>query len=424
VYSSRLAEVIYFLRPDQQYSQTDLANPTAGASAQSKLAATHTLYRIVRLVLEDEHADFLNRQTTNNQFLGITSALPVHSAAVVLPNCDVSVHWEPNPAVAPARVFFNRASDLPNRRNRYGLFPTNNADDGTTRHVPYSFFTSVDALFTTANRGIHNQGTGASFENWFGRPVLRELSDPGFTGMFNTMSPATPIQPSQITGQTSYIAQHATVLATSLTGADVVLGNVASFDVKVLDDDSDPNITAWPRNLNAGNYSNGANPAGAGTDGSANGPAPLTRAVNPALINTDVDNDYGTAPEFIDLGYRQRDEAFAWTYDPDSLGAAGQINWGQHTPARWRTMGHRRNAGAASEDLLGPRSTYDTWWPTALMDPTVPNAGGTANVANPNWDTQGAVPPYARPLKAIQIKLRVLEPRSKITREITVVHSF
>ncbi len=112
----------------------------------------------------------------------------------------------------------------------------------------------------------------------------------------------------------------------------MILTNVVSFDVKVYDDDSDPDLSAWPRNIPG--YSADA------------GATALSRAGNMSATTGMVSS------EFVDLGFRGVDETFTWNYNP---GGGTPVNWGDHNPARWRTGGMR------TANVDDPRNTYDTW---------------------------------------------------------------
>ena len=80
-----------------------------------------------------------------------------------------------------------------------------------------------------------------------------------------------------------------------------------------------------------------------------------------------------------------------------SAGQVGSITPAPENPGNWN-----------------PRNVYDSWSDAS---------GYSANPAAASEANFRPVP-YPRPLKAIQIKLRVLEPRSGITREVTLVHYF
>jgi hypothetical protein len=102
---------------------------------------------------------------------------------------------------------------------------------------------------------------------------------------------------------------------------------------------------------------------------------------------------------------------------------------------------------------LNPRNTYDSWSAAPDMtsgyngDAILPSykanpvrqhqvyeltwAPGTAPAPPATAVEQSYIPepdfrpvPYARPLKGIQVKIRVLEPRTGILREATVRHYF
>jgi hypothetical protein len=106
-----------------------------------------------------------------------------------------------------------------------------------------------------------------------------------------------------------------------------------------------------------------------------------------------------------------------------------RVNWGQQTPARWMTTGRRESSSAIYDPSYpgGPykplRSTYDTWAPEyfpeyySVLENIRREAGSTP--VPPAY-----TPPYDRPLRGIQISIRVLEPKSGIEREFRLVHRF
>jgi len=79
-------------------------------------------------------------------------------------------------------------------------------------------------------------------------------------------------------------------------------------------------------------------------------------------------------------------------------------------------------------DLSGAGNTYDTWsttyFGTLWNDGIDKDANGTANGIVDDDSEKTNPPPYAVPLRGIQVKIRVFEPDSKQIREVTVVQDF
>jgi hypothetical protein len=259
----------------------------------------------------------------------------------------------------------------------------------------------------------------------------------------------------------------------------VLLKNVLSFDVKVLNDDvlEGENGLVFPSDQT----SNDLTVAGTGSPLAPNESLdwPACRTTSLALLSpadsalklnllganlarpgswgvnasvpTDVVTFAGipspaamTQPDFIDLGQtlnEERPASFAaagarcmidksllpsgWTTLPPGFTASG-IPWGSQTPARWASTGRIEAGAAAYNTVAGTsyqpmRSTYDTWAseyrPELFARRFDTNPAPTTNLGN-------YLPPYDRPLRGIQITIRVLEPRSGLVREFQVVHRF
>jgi hypothetical protein len=96
------------------------------------------------------------------------------------------------------------------------------------------------------------------------------------------------------------------------------------------------------------------------------------------------------------------------------------VPWGRHIPARWESTGRRQSSSWFYANTNNPmRSTYDTW-----ADEYYPENFLTRISTGPNTQPLAFTPPYDRPLRGVQITLRVLEPTSGIVREFQVVHRF
>lgn len=201
-------------------------------------------------------------------------------------------------------------------------------------------------------------------------------------------------------------------------GDDVLLNNVLSFDVKVYDDD--PRVETAPV-------------FGALVNGS-----PPTTTVNPhRVFNAAITADQ-RAPEFIDLGYRRvldAQSAFNYlqvNYSADFVGTAApteplfayrfsqiRARGAYGIPNRWRNIGTLNQLigtglPPGTTAALPPTVAYDTWSDDYAIDPLA-----SISATNPLRPI-----PYPKPLRGIQLRLRVLEPVSGVVREVSIVHCF
>ncbi|QDU60293.1 hypothetical protein Pan216_11320 [Planctomycetes bacterium Pan216] len=394
--ASPFAEVVYFLRPDRtQYATTDINNP----SAPPEIPATYTLYRRQLLALSETLVSNLD-SVSGGRFNINTNSESYYE------NYDISVRWD------GTRLRFNTPQTLAQRRNRFGMIPFGAAS--TALELPFVPST------TFYQNGIHSYG-----QNWFGRPTQKETTHSGFpqNPMSINLTDTTP---------TNGIADAYQDEFDTRQGEDILLTNVVSFDVKVFDDDfllagSDSTIDPttdlstneldWPAVYTSAN----ANTPPHSSVPNATIDAP-TLTANSLQINPP--SPYNASPllrpDFIDLGYRGSGNGTTTNFEQLGyfLNPSGATlrTMGWHEAARWRTSGRGPvfNAGTAAQ--RNPVSTYDSWWQN--------NADGTTI----NWLDSGSAnfrpPPYDRPLRGIQIKIRVWEPKSNIVREFTIVHSF
>lgn len=80
-------------------------------------------------------------------------------------------------------------------------------------------------------------------------------------------------------------------------------------------------------------------------------------------------------------------------------------------PRRWRLGGTRATGTAITNTTYRPYATYDTWSDAYPVDPQT----------NP---TNYRAIPYAKPLRGIEISIRVLEPLTGTMRDYQIVHAF
>lgn len=193
---------------------------------------------------------------------------------------------------------------------------------------------------------------------------------------------------------------------------DVLLTNVLSFDVKVWDPGA-PLVDASGVVYQPGDAS-------------------YLYVVNPANGVTWTAASYGA---FVDLwGFRDLD-----ANGDGVIQTPGEYALTQPTP-NFLFGGNRGSAVVGSPGGATPPflpAVYDTWSTHYEQDGIdqggIGGAGadeGTNGLDDDNQNgvddpgEQEAPPPYAYPLRAIQIKLRVFEPDSRQIREVTIVHEF
>ena len=181
--------------------------------------------------------------------------------------------------------------------------------------------------------------------------------------------------------------------SSSRAGEDVILTNVLSFDVRVFDPASPVKVaadTAVVPGDNGYGAPTGAVASGAYVDLGNN----LT--TNPALIASD-----GT-PRFAGFGNSK----------------SGLVGTGttRRTFDTWSTF-YETN-GIDEDD--GGTGTTDEGSDGLDNNPTDPDGGGLVD----DITEQETSPPYAVPLRGIEIRIRVYEPSSRQVRQTTVRHTF
>lgn len=159
--------------------------------------------------------------------------------------------------------------------------------------------------------------------------------------------------------------------STDITGEDILLTNVISFEVKA----------SWD----------------SGSWVVAEGTPPIARTVAPPVTEFPFDD----LPEIPSIPFGSTQTQGMNTIDFPT-GSGNDL--------------FRRNDGTGN--LTGSIRVFDTWTaagPFASWDRPVVPSGPTTRVPNPN-----AVPLPIR-LKAIQIKLRIYDPKNKLTRQMTFI---
>lgn len=494
--ASRFAEIVYFLRPsNRQYAQADLNNPpngTVAGAANPPAPATFNLYRRQLVVLPESTVENLEQKgfLIANSINFAMALAPVPPSTSYYQHYDVSSRWDPSFAnPANARMRFNTLATLAQRRNRFGMIPQ---DALWLRELPFTNAGPPSAGAQTDNINYPARGIHTPNDAWYGRPIQKETSHPAYpynpTTNLNAALPAAPFTPLVfIDANGNGVVDAYDGNATTRQGEDILLTNVVSFDIKVLDDDlplgvfganySPSNPRDWPAYRTARNATASPNNWTAQTAAAAvPTPYAATPATNPAIdsptlaLNPLMDPVGATSQpfrrqEFVDLGYRASSatpptrEQFIYDLDQSqfNLPLTGYVGAlppqpplpatlpppivvrrdviGKHLAARWRTAGRAPvgpcnpaavvltnqafAAGATAAQQRNPVSTYDSWW--------AKNADGTIN----SWNTsEGPVtqdfrpPPYDRPLRSIQIRLRIYESKSGLVRDFTITHSF
>lgn len=271
-FTSPMAEVCYFLRPDRPYTLAEINRPALGTDdGRLARAATFTLYRRELLVLSESQRNKIEEKIGSSALGDIVQVLssasgPVRNPTLVSGSAnfnpslyqqyDVAVRFDP----LLGQVRFNDIYALRLRQNRYGmqwldtgpLFP-----DGAIGRVlnpqlcgPFYDYQGlnvnpvVDVLMHVPNppAGTYAAGVRPIFR---GRPTLFESTLVGHQGALDAN-----YNPRVAANHASWNINNPALAfddplnaslgvrpAARRGQADVLLTNVLSFDVKVLNDD-------------------------------------------------------------------------------------------------------------------------------------------------------------------------------------------
>ena len=342
------------------------------------------------------------------------------------------------------------------------------SDDPTDANFPFRPLAFVDTNFRNFN-GVHDQadhngnypeGVPALVvsEQWFGRPTLRETSNPTWNYPNQLNSAVFASLPTNFDSGT-----------TPRPAEDALLTNVLSFDVKVWDPDvilyedmdrdgvldpgEDLNGSGSLENLSlgAGAYvdlgkladSNHPSYTMPGPNPSSGSPAGLPAYLSPVLPVPFPYPQPGTWPP-------ERAALPPLTEDPQNLPLPGVIGYRRgfampfgslladstpNTPGLAIPFFNQNLPPNIDPNIRGtpglplgmaraPASlnrTYDTWC-TAYTKPTRvwrdDDGDGLPSFGDPGVPV---APPYIVPVRGIQIKIRFVDPDSQLTREITIV---
>ncbi len=454
-FTSPMAEVCYFLRADRPYELAEINRPALGTDdGRLARAATYTLYRRELLVLSESQRTRveerllaltspptgsvigdMTRPTVVNANASLQSGNTTLFNPSVYQHYDVAVRYD----FLNNRLRFNDVLSLRLRQNRYGM--TTVAPSPLPAVAPPQFFapfydfdvplsgaSAIDLVMHTPNRTLP-----ASASRLFrGRPTLLESTLIGSEGFADVnYAPNNAAVRASLSFSDPSLGfdnpQAAPRPVSARRGnADVLLTNVLSFDVKVLNDDILQGPLAMPI---LSDVSTGS--AGLGSfspDFMGNGlpptmptdrrswPAVRTTLIErlnpldpPLRANPGLPASYsnfvrlGTMPgnasrlrapyatpidpliqtDFIDLGYSLVREypavlnpgLSAYEMARPRLSAAaltaqfgvplGEIPWGSQTPARWASLGRREAWFWPTIASVGPIvSTVST--PTSL----------------------------------------------------------
>ena len=480
IFSSQVAEVVYFLRPDKrQFNADELrGHATDGTAVTSTLEnnpPTFTLYRRQLLVVPDTLATQINSSTAAQRVTAGFTSTDFYN------RFDVSA--KPDPSLTAGGAMFVNMFQDPNRglqirSNRYGLNWQANAA-GTAvllNDYPYSWSSKTAGYGSFATASIFNVNVANA--QWLGRPITLETNATSATSVFTNLRnlySAIDVD-STMDGLTDRVAPFTAVnngYIQELTvgyeyASDILLKNVLSFDIKVLDEDPRTEPTRENHGLPRGGETITSGPGagnfhpGPGNTAPPGSPLPIqpivgtsnigviqrgTIAVNP-LRGTNLATDH-TNSEFVDLGFSGNPDRLAdnqlidnlystavpdtdYPFIPDSpLPLPGGTPGQQGNPNKY----YDYNIAVARGELWGPaarfRNTgrYSTIAPTGPVAP--PNGAyrprntydSWSNTYAPNGVNARPVP-YPKPLQAIQITIRQLDPRSGVVRESIIVHKF
>jgi hypothetical protein len=334
MFSSREAEIIYFLRPKKAQFGPGLmqTDPLTDGAAPPSVPALFTLYR--RVLLVAENAPSLNRGSAQAPAgVALNDPAPFNPYAYFdlsisreferLPNLTQWLFAPPaNPNDMRPRLHFNSLRDLAQREYRYGMLIgefTNPARaqydqlhgaNGTNPPPQWSYRAVPMSHQDTNAAGIpfaHEYNPLGAAEPWFGRPTLAESSHPAFPfwneqfmGTWNGNATTTVqlVDADQNGVLDAYQNPPANQLAFDRAGDDILLDDVVSFDVQVIEDM--PGASAAVNPLQTFNFSAGV--FGGGPNMTNQIPFTLRR------------------PEHVDLGY------YADIWDPyDSSAPAGDV---------------------------------------------------------------------------------------------------
>jgi len=546
IFTSPFAEVVYFLRPSRSNSLVEVNRPALGSDdGRITSPVTYTLYRRELLLVSPQQRDTIEKKLVgisstasiavgdmtriqgSAYYLGLNPSLDSARTTDFNPsfyhNYDVSVYFgfDPNKTggVNSAANYSLRLND-PNtirvRQNRYGMqwlvFPAT-ASSGLPWNpsIPSLLFPDFAVPgydHPTIASGAARMYVPGSDIQWRGRPTLYESTMIGSEGIndanYNPTTGGGIYASLDLNNAATFPNYYqASTNSRRRNDADVLMTNVISFDVKVLNDDVAqgvgagiqgqyvpgsktpipdlapnsqgiwvPSIPADPKNWPASRTSAlpllstyDVYPKSDGTN-SNNRPGVVAGNTSRPW----VDPLLGTSPsvylsqeDFVDVGFNllseiqllsstallvfqsgNADPTVASTWHPrcvldrsfisdpsfpvlPTYSVPYAVTWGTQTPSRWCSAGRIEANAANYNSVLSTsyqplRSVYDTWAPEYkpeyFANNFCPISSPAPNVKN------GFLPPYDRPVRGVQISIRILEPKTGLIREFQVVHRF
>jgi type II secretory pathway pseudopilin PulG len=516
-FTSPTAEICYFLRADRPYSLAEINRPALG-SDEGRLAqaATFTLYRRELLVLSESQRNKVEERLNSVSALAdiqqvVSTTLGQNRNPSLYPvpnpnynpslyqNYDVAFRFDPLSNV----VRFNDVVALRLRQNRYGMqWVASTAPFPDGRVVPRVLNPQFSAPFydhdpsaasLTMRMHVPGRTYPAGVRPLFrGRPTLFESTIVGYQGYANANN--LDYDPSVASSHASWnfanpnlrFDEQTTPFVSSSArrgNADVLLTNVLSFDVKVLNDDvllgytsfplrSDESVASvgleFPEDLDQSTFfprTPGTTVSGDASDWPANRTS-LLRRINPSdngfngspadrstysrtgPLSTNTSRLRGIAvpamiqSDFVDIGFtlvRELNAGWGSTFPNEARCVisnnirsllplsfintrAHSVQWGQQTPARWMSTGRSEAwLNIQHATIAEPiASVYDTWSP----DYNAETFATEFLTPLPTPRPTKYLPPYDRPIRGIQITIRTLEPRSGLVREFQIIHRF
>jgi len=424
---SQVAEVIWFLRGTTLYRRQLLVKPDFNRTGLMPTAAVQYATGSSYYATSDISAHADGKGTAGEANLG---PLPMASD--------------------PLRLVANSLSDLTKRENRYAHVPVM----GTAANQPLYGWP-----FDARKFGWVPLGSNTATTARLGLPTLQECSDPlwplpiGISAGSNTRffpviglstasgneefdaweAPTPWLQTDALTGQLNATGGYGNG---TRVGEDVILTNVLSFDIRVWDPTA-PIITDPNGNIFApGDPSPGygvPTVSGGRAGGYANGLIEVAKGTS----------GWGVVSRgaYVDLNYMY------YVINEASLTAVQLATITSHfsgapdiRSGMSFTAGMTINGSYTVPNALVP-AVYDTWSTRYERDGLDQNANGLADEGTNGIDDLGiggaasvglidddleqeTAPPYASPLRGIQIKIRCFDPDSKQIREVTIVQEF
>lgn len=293
----------------------------------------------------------------------------------------------------------------------YFLRDSGTATPGTSPRTLYSLHRRI-RLLTKNDSSLHQLNWNAfqaAAPGMSASLATKNLNGPGdITNPNNRMGGALGTRSALATGANIDTIGPVADAAGNMTGEDILLTNVISFEIKAA---WDPGFSTFtnPGNLTAAGprYALPVRPVGSGEF------VPGTPAT-PIVLNPS-DTPTSETP-FDDLPLAPSVE-FNWNPNDTSMNAhVFPQGSGNPIVARWFMDGNYES---------GKRRIFDTWTSTSILSTSAPwNQAVTPN-PNPmfprNWLPNPNYVPLPIRLKAVQIKLRIYDPKNRLTRQITFI---